>query len=34
MPSIDELAEAGAHLGHSKNKCLPKNEALYLRIEE
>ena len=24
MPSIDELAEAGAHLGHSKNKCLPK----------
>ena len=24
MPSTDELAEAGAHLGHSKNKCLPK----------
>jgi len=24
MPSADELAEAGAHLGHFKNKCLPK----------
>jgi len=24
MPSLDELAEAGAHLGHFKNKCLPK----------
>jgi len=24
MPSSDELAEAGAHLGHFKNKCLPK----------
>lgn len=24
MPSVDELTEAGAHLGHFKNKCLPK----------
>ena len=24
MPSVDELAEAGAQLGHFKNKCLPK----------
>ncbi len=24
MPTVDELAEAGAHLGHFKNKCLPK----------
>lgn len=24
VPSADELAEAGAHLGHFKNKCLPK----------
>lgn len=24
LPSVDELAEAGAQLGHFKNKCLPK----------
>jgi len=24
MPSVEELMEAGAHLGHFKNKCLPK----------
>lgn len=33
LPSIDELAEAGAQLGHSKNKCLPKMQPFIVGLK-